>query len=124
MLDGEIVALDGRGRPSFGVLQKRFNLGDDRQVARLAAANPVHLMLFDVLEVDGAAVVRRTYDERRELLHEVVDPDRHRLVEIPDAFDGDVDAAMAAPAGPGAWRASWPSGATRATRPGGARVPG
>ncbi|KAE8763293.1 ATP-dependent DNA ligase [Georgenia thermotolerans] len=96
VLDGEIVALDARGRPSFGVLQKRFGLGDDRQVARLAAAAPVRLMLFDVLEVDRASVVRLPYDERRALLHEVVEPERHRLVEIPDVFDGDVDAAMAA----------------------------
>lgn len=96
VLDGEIVALDERGRPSFAHLQKRFNLTDDRRIARLAESSPVRLMLFDVLEVDGRSCLRADYDERRGVLHEVVDPGTHPLVEIPDAFDGDVEAAVAA----------------------------
>ncbi|MFH5823869.1 ATP-dependent DNA ligase [Georgenia sp. AZ-5] len=96
VLDGEIVALDARGRPSFGLLQKRFNLGDDRQVARQAAASPVRLMLFDVLEVGDESLLDLTYDERRARLREVVDPGAHRLVEVPEVFEGDVDAAVRA----------------------------
>ncbi|WP_461409883.1 ATP-dependent DNA ligase [Georgenia sp.] len=96
VLDGEIVALDERGRPSFAHLQKRFNLTDDRRIARLAASAPVRLMLFDVLEVAGRSQLHATYDERRTLLHEVVDPAAHPLLDVPDVFDGDVDAAVAA----------------------------
>lgn len=101
VLDGEIVALDERGRPSFAHLQKRFNLTDERRIARLADRSPVRLVLFDVLEVDGRSVLNRTYDERRARLHEVVDPTAHRLLDLPDAFDGDVDAAVAASRGLG-----------------------
>ncbi|PFG40903.1 bifunctional non-homologous end joining protein LigD [Georgenia soli] len=96
VLDGEIVALDERGRPSFSRLQQRFNLTRDREIARLAQSTPVHLMLFDLLEADGTSFLRETYDERRARLHELVDPARNRRVEIPDAFDGDVEAAMEA----------------------------
>jgi bifunctional non-homologous end joining protein LigD len=96
VLDGEIVALDERGRPSFSRLQQRFNLTRGREIARLAQSAPVHLMLFDILEADGRSFLRETYDERRARLRDVVDPARHPRVEIPDAFEGDVAAAMAA----------------------------
>ncbi|MFC7405543.1 ATP-dependent DNA ligase [Georgenia alba] len=96
VLDGEIVALDGRGRPSFSRLQQRFNHTREADIARGVRDAPVHLMLFDVLEVDGTSTVRETYDRRRELLRTVVDEDAHPRVAVPDAFDGDVDAALAA----------------------------
>jgi len=96
VLDGEIVALTPEGRPDFGLLQQRIQLSDQRQITRAAGQNPVRLMLFDALEVDGRSLLRRTYDERREVLEEVVDPDGHALVEVPPAFDGDLDAAVAA----------------------------
>lgn len=96
VLDGEIVALDERGRPSFSRLQQRFNLTRGREIARLAQSAPVHLMLFDILQADGTSFVREAYDERRARLREVVDPGRHPRVEIPEAFDGDVEAAMEA----------------------------
>ncbi|WP_127131503.1 ATP-dependent DNA ligase [Georgenia sp. SYP-B2076] len=96
VLDGEIVALDGRGRPSFARLQKRFNLTDDRQVEALAADNPVRLLLFDALEADGEPLTDRTYDARREALRGLVDPGAHPLVDIPDVFEGDVASAVRA----------------------------
>ncbi|MCW5953573.1 MAG: non-homologous end-joining DNA ligase, partial [Propionibacteriaceae bacterium] len=45
ILDGEIVALDRQGRPSFALLQQRMNV-DLRRVGQLRAAVPVTLMLF------------------------------------------------------------------------------
>ncbi|MPV36173.1 ATP-dependent DNA ligase [Georgenia subflava] len=96
VLDGEIVALDGRGRPSFARLQKRFNLARPRDIAAAAKSAPVHVMLFDVLAVGGKDVVDETYDERRRRLREVVDPDRHPRLAVPDAFEGDIEAAMRA----------------------------
>ncbi|GAA4430248.1 ATP-dependent DNA ligase [Georgenia halophila] len=96
ILDGEIVALDERGRPSFGRLQQRFNHTRQADIDRGVRDAPVHLMLFDVLEVDGESTVKETYDRRRERLREIVDPDAHARVAVPDAFDGDVDAAMEA----------------------------
>ncbi|WP_454085983.1 ATP-dependent DNA ligase [Georgenia sp. Marseille-Q6866] len=96
VLDGEIVALTDTGRPDFGLLQQRIQLADARAIARAAEENPVRLMLFDAISVDGTSLLRRTYDERREVLEEAVDPGGCALVEIPPAFDGDLEAAVAA----------------------------
>ncbi|MEE6272932.1 non-homologous end-joining DNA ligase [Georgenia sp. MJ206] len=101
ILDGEIVALDDRGRPSFGVLQQRMNLTRPADINRAVGAYPVRLMLFDVLEVDGVTWRSQTYDARREALQLLVDPDRHPLVDVPPAYEGDVEEAIAASR---AWR--------------------
>jgi bifunctional non-homologous end joining protein LigD len=68
LLDGEIVALDASGRPSFELLQPRMHVGSVSTARRLASEAPVVCMLFDVLWLDGRIVVGRAYDERRELL--------------------------------------------------------
>jgi bifunctional non-homologous end joining protein LigD len=77
VLDGEIVALDERGRPSFGDLQNRMG----------------RFALFDVLEADGHDLTRVTYEHRREALGTVVDPGGP--IDVPPAFDGTLDEAMA-----------------------------
>ncbi len=69
LLDGEIVAVDTTGRPSFEVLQQRMNVASVDVAARLAARVPVVLMLFDVLWLDGRLVTDLPYTERRALLH-------------------------------------------------------
>ncbi|MBD7982259.1 ATP-dependent DNA ligase [Oerskovia merdavium] len=93
VLDGEIVALDARGRPSFRRLQQRANLTKAGDVAAARAKVGVELMLFDVLSVDGRSLVRRTYDERREILEDLVDGSG--TVHVPPAFDGDLAGAVA-----------------------------
>jgi len=67
LLDGEIVAL-GSGAPSFRDLADRMHVRDAAKAARLAARNPVTLIVFDVLRVDGVDVTGRPLAERRELL--------------------------------------------------------
>src|SRR5207248_2209624 len=42
VLDGEIVALDGSGRPSFQRLQQRMNLASPSEVQRVRREVPVH----------------------------------------------------------------------------------
>jgi bifunctional non-homologous end joining protein LigD len=67
VLDGEIVALDESGTPSFGLLQNRMH-ADPRKAQQFAATMPVVLMLFDVLEIDGNDVTALPYTGRRPLL--------------------------------------------------------
>jgi bifunctional non-homologous end joining protein LigD len=68
VLDGEVVALDGRGRPSFEQLQRRMGLTSETEVRRVAAQVPVAYMLFDVVHLDGEPLDREPYTSRRERL--------------------------------------------------------
>jgi bifunctional non-homologous end joining protein LigD len=68
LLDGEIVALDAKGRPSFELLQPRMHVASPSTARQLAARMPVVYMLFDVLWLDGHNVTDRPYTERRALL--------------------------------------------------------
>jgi bifunctional non-homologous end joining protein LigD len=92
VFDGEIVALDEHGRPSFQLLQNRMGLTKPRQVGAARATTPVRLLLFDVLEADGHELTRLGYTARREALRTVVEPGG--AIDVPAEFDGDLAAAM------------------------------
>lgn len=94
VFDGEVVALDERGRPSFGLLQDRMGLTGTRDVEAARRRTPVRLLLFDVLEADGHDLTRLGYDARREALMTVVEPGG--AIAVPPAVDGDLDHAVSA----------------------------
>jgi bifunctional non-homologous end joining protein LigD len=71
ILDGEVVALDDLDRPSFSRLQKRMKVTHAPTALLLSDDNPVWLMLFDVLWVDGRFVMRERLENRREILQEL-----------------------------------------------------
>ncbi len=68
LLDGEIVALDESGAPSFELLQPRMQAHGRSAVQERAATTPVVLMVFDVLWLAGHSTLELTYTERRTLL--------------------------------------------------------
>ncbi len=67
LLDGEIVAMSG-GIPTFAALGDRMHVGNAARARRLAAANPVTLVVFDVLRLDGRDLVSDPWDRRRTAL--------------------------------------------------------
>ena len=71
VLDGEVVAFDADGRPSFQRLQGRMHLTSDHVVRRLAQSEPVAYVLFDLLWLDGHSLLGLPYSERRERLLEL-----------------------------------------------------
>ncbi|MGO9557576.1 MAG: non-homologous end-joining DNA ligase [Acidimicrobiales bacterium] len=71
VLDGEIVAFDSAGRPSFQRLQPRIHSSDAAKALRLAAEQPVTYVVFDVLWADGEPLLELTYDERRRRLDQL-----------------------------------------------------
>ncbi|TQL47687.1 ATP-dependent DNA ligase LigD ligase module /ATP-dependent DNA ligase LigD phosphoesterase module /ATP-dependent DNA ligase LigD polymerase module [Homoserinimonas aerilata] len=93
IIDGEIVALNRRGRPDFGLLQTRMKLTRKADVEKAMTSAPVQFMAFDVLQVAGESVMKNDYDHRREILENLV---REKgPIAVPPAFPGDLDTAMA-----------------------------
>ncbi|HLS63387.1 MAG TPA: ATP-dependent DNA ligase [Ruania sp.] len=94
LLDGEVVALDGESRPSFALLQPRMQASRSAEIAAAARQQRVHYLVFDVLEANGQDLTRQPYTDRRDLLARLVEPTEH--VQVPAAFDGDLESALAA----------------------------
>jgi bifunctional non-homologous end joining protein LigD len=89
ILDGEIVAFDGRGRPSFEELQKRMGLTAEGDVRRQMRETPVAYLLFDVLYLDGRLLLGQPYRTRRRQLDGLKLGDRHWQVPPSQAGHGD-----------------------------------
>jgi len=68
ILDGEIVAFDEAGRPSFQALQPRIHQRGETAIRRLMAQTPVTYAIFDLLWLDGHSLMELPYSERRKLL--------------------------------------------------------
>jgi bifunctional non-homologous end joining protein LigD len=68
VLDGEVVAFDDAGRPSFELLQSRINLASESAIRRRMNDCPVTYMAFDLLYLDGRTLMDLPYTERRKRL--------------------------------------------------------
>ena len=65
VIDGEIVAFDSSGRPSFGLLQGRMNLTGAGRIAAIASETPVTFMAFDLLYLGESDLTTLPWEERR-----------------------------------------------------------
>ena len=77
VLDGEVVAFDDEGRPSFARLGERMHVLDATSAMNRAAITPVVFIVFDLLHFDGVDSWQLPYVERRRLLTELVEPGEH-----------------------------------------------
>jgi bifunctional non-homologous end joining protein LigD len=68
VLDGELVAFDENGLPSFERLQQRIHQTDESVVRRRMKSHPVTYVIFDLLYLDGRDLTAESYSRRRELL--------------------------------------------------------
>jgi len=71
VLDGEIVILDGDGRPSPTRLRERKRASSDSVARRLSRQQPATLMLFDLPFFDGHLLLDSPYEERRRRLEDL-----------------------------------------------------
>jgi len=75
VLDGEIVALDEQGRPSFSLMQQRTGVGDGgRRIRRTRDDIPVVYYVFDLLYLDGYDLMQAELEQRKELLASILAP--------------------------------------------------
>lgn len=79
ILDGEAVALDEDGVPSFGEMQNR------------ARSTRVEFWAFDILFLDGRLLTKATYTDRRKLLEALAEGGG---LIVPDVLDGDGPEAL------------------------------
>ncbi|MCU1407898.1 MAG: ATP-dependent ligase [Glaciihabitans sp.] len=100
VIDGEIVAFDGHGRPSFSRLQKRAKLHRSADITAATRENPVRFIAFDILEATTpgrakpVSLLTHNYDERRNILERVTTSGKR--LQVPPAFDSDLAAALEA----------------------------
>ena len=71
VLDGEVVAFDEAGRPSFERLQGRMHLTGEAAIGARSRSTPIVYVVFDLLYLDGESLIRLPYTERRERLEEL-----------------------------------------------------
>ena len=79
ILDGEAVALDKSGVPSFGEMQNR------------AKSTRLEYWAFDILHLDGRSLLRAKYSDRRRLLEALAEAGG---LIVPDRLPGDGPEAM------------------------------
>ncbi|HET7758041.1 MAG TPA: non-homologous end-joining DNA ligase, partial [Steroidobacteraceae bacterium] len=87
IVDGEIVALDAAGRPSFNALQNRAQLKSAAEIAAAQRDSPVVLVCFDLLHFEGVNLRPTAYLDRHRYLAQCLLPAAHlQLVHV--ATDG------------------------------------
>jgi bifunctional non-homologous end joining protein LigD len=84
LLDGEIVALDN-GIPTFAALADRMHVGNSAKARALMKTNPVTLVIFDVLRLDGRDLCGEPLSVRRNLLESLALDDVHW--QVPATYD-------------------------------------
>jgi len=86
LLDGEVVALDAAGRPSFERLQGRMHVSSVAESVRRAVDIPVAYVLFDLLRLGGHDLTGRPWHERRQLLDQLAD-DLPPGIDVAQVYD-------------------------------------
>jgi bifunctional non-homologous end joining protein LigD len=119
VLDGEVVAFTD-GRPVFGALADRIHVGNARRAEQVAQTNPVTLIVFDLLHLDGNDLLELPWRQRRDVLTQVLS-DGPRW-QVPPSYDdgrllmaatkeqgleGIVSKRVSSPYRPGARSADW-----------------
>ena len=96
VLDGEVVAFDADGKPSFGALQERAQLKTPTELANADRTMPVAFVAFDLLYFAGIDLRKTPYGERRRYLSQCLLPSP--LVQLVHASEDGValnDVALA-----------------------------
>ncbi|UNK49933.1 DNA ligase D [Lysobacter sp. S4-A87] len=94
ILDGELVAFDASGKPSFNALQNRFQLKGEREIAAADRASPTLFYAFDLLYFEGIDLRQTPYRDRRRYLAQCLLPSP--LIHLVHATDDGIALQAAA----------------------------
>jgi bifunctional non-homologous end joining protein LigD len=85
VIDGEIVAMDAKGRSSFQLLQA-YELGQERP--------PLYFYAFDLLRLDGKSLMDLPLTERKAQLEKLLE-DAPSMIRYSASLEGDAKALLA-----------------------------
>ena len=86
ILDGEIVALDEEGRPSFSLMQQRTGFQPGKRRLPRREGVPVIYYAFDLLYLDGVDLRRVPLEQRKQLLQERIEAGKGEVVHYSDHY--------------------------------------
>jgi bifunctional non-homologous end joining protein LigD len=92
ILDGEVVALDDQGRPSFSLMQQRTGMRAHGRQTTPRGDLPILYYVFDVIYLDGYDLRKVTLNERKRVLREIVTDSE--MVRYSDHFAGSGNALL------------------------------
>jgi bifunctional non-homologous end joining protein LigD len=72
VLDGEVVALDEEGRPSFSLMQQRTGMTHPGTRGQQNRGVPIVYYAFDLLYLDGYNLMAAQLEERKEMLKKII----------------------------------------------------
>ena len=84
ILDGEVIALDESGTPSFRTVMKRDGIRRLDKAKQLQHQIPIAYMIFDVIYYNGKWIHTKTLSERLHVLSEIITPTK--AVQIVPSF--------------------------------------
>jgi bifunctional non-homologous end joining protein LigD len=85
IVDGEIIALDKKGRPSFSILQQRMLISENKFTKSLMNIK-IQYYIFDILFFNNKNLMSQTYENRRNILESLnID---HPFCKVPPSFRG------------------------------------
>lgn len=73
VMDGEVVALDEQGRPSFSLMQQRTGMSPNGRRGAKRSDVPVMYFAFDLLYLEGYNLMRVELQHRKKLLEQIVE---------------------------------------------------
>ncbi|WP_071394528.1 DNA ligase D [Bacillus tuaregi] len=77
IFDGEVIALDEKGNPSFHQVMRRDGLRKMNRIPLVKHEVPIFYMIFDILYYNGSWIHDRPLKERLSILHDCVRPHAH-----------------------------------------------
>jgi bifunctional non-homologous end joining protein LigD len=74
IIDGEVVAIDERGRSSFSLMQQRTGIAEDGRRRAGRKDLPIRFYAFDIIHLDGYSLMKVNLEDRKQLLKQVLTP--------------------------------------------------
>ncbi|WP_066297908.1 ATP-dependent DNA ligase [Bacillus sp. FJAT-29937] len=89
ILDGEVIALDKDGKPSFHEVMRRDGIRRTDRVKDVINLVPIYYMIFDVVLLNGEFVNNYSLMDRLNLLSEIIIPNEQIQI-VPTQNDGHI----------------------------------